>query len=423
MKNKHILLLLFYKLLIINWAVPLEDISLSGYYKSFFTVLKPPDYIMSGETNSTAPMGAVQNKLRLQLFMPLSDWLSFSGAYEIVPTIQDHELFHEDIYFADIQLPGYRVWDIDPRLYPPQGESVNSFAFFHNLDRLLFTIKLSFADIFLGRQAIAWGSARVINPTDVIAPFAFKDLDSEERRGVDALRIRIPLGLLDELDFGYLAGEELSWEKSAFFARSKFNLWNTDISLLVLGFRQNLLLGFDMSGSLGGAGLWMEAAYVIPEIFKPGEEWGEGQGYVRISTGLDYNFNSGLYGFMEYHYNSAGSLNSEDYLENLNSPAYQDGSVYLLGIHYLSLGLTYQMHPLIPLHTLIIWNLCDFSLMWSLSVEYNIAENIYIKAGVFLGLGGNPEQIMVGPGLTVLKPYSEFGTYPDMFYTSFRLYF
>ena len=53
-------------------------------------------------------------------------------------------------------------------------------------------------------QAIAWGSAFVINPTDVIAPYVYNALDQEERYGVDALRVRVPTGALSETDLGYV---------------------------------------------------------------------------------------------------------------------------------------------------------------------------------------------------------------------------
>ncbi|MBN2105171.1 bifunctional alpha,alpha-trehalose-phosphate synthase (UDP-forming)/trehalose-phosphatase [bacterium] len=59
------------------------------------------------------------------------------------------------------------------------------------------------AAVYCGRQDIVWGSARTVNPMDVIAPFSFGSLDTEDRRGVDAIRLRIPVGCMGEIDFRF----------------------------------------------------------------------------------------------------------------------------------------------------------------------------------------------------------------------------
>jgi hypothetical protein len=401
-----------------------QDIfSFNGYYKSFFVVFKQPDYRVSGTTQTSPPLGSVADKLRLQFVAVPLEWLSFHLTYQIVPTIQDPSLFGQSLFLSDSGGDTYRLIDFDSRLYPVTGESVDSFAFFHNLDRLNAVLKLPFADIIIGRQAIAWGSAHVFNPTDILAPYAFTELDTEERSGVDALRVRIPLGMLDELDIGYVAGKDLAWKKSAAFARVRVNIWDTDLTIMSAAFRQNLLLGVDMTRSLGGAGVWLEGAYVMPDLLKEDAGSGREDDYLGVAVGLDYNFDFNLYVFVEYYFNSAGSNNPEDYITVSTHTAYRDGAVYLLGQHYINLGLTYQLHPLIPVSALFMWNVTDLSLMVNLSLEYNIAENIYLTAGTYIGFGAGPEKIEVAPGVYVPRLYSEFGAYPEMVYTSFRIYF
>jgi hypothetical protein len=400
-----------------------ENVLLNGYYKSYFVVFDLPDFKESGDIHSTLPLGSVQNKLRLEFAAHVLSWLSFHASYELAPTIQDSDLFSSKLFISNIRSADYRLVDFDYRLYPVQSESVDSFGFFHNLDRLFLDITLPFADLYIGRQALAWGSARVVNPTDVIAPYSFNELDTEERRGVDAVRLRIPLGVMDELDFGFTAGPDLAWEESAFYTRCKFYLWNTDITLLALGCKQNLLLGCDVARALGGAGIWIEAACIIPGMLKPEQERKDEPVCVGISAGIDYSFSGELYGFLEYYFNSAGMLEAEDYSENMSTEVYKDGVVYLMGQHYIFLGCTYQIHPLIPFTGLIMWNVADVSVMVMLSVEYNIAENIYLSLGSYVGFGAYPERISVGPGVFELRPHSEFGAYPTMFFTSFRVYF
>jgi len=94
-----------------------------------------------------------------------------------------------------------------------------------------------------------------------------------------------------------------------------------------------------------------------------------------------------------------------------------------MGKHYLNLGSTYQLTGLVSLTGLLIVNLSDQSLIFSPFLEYNIAENIYLSGGAYIGLGKKAELIS---GLSTSKlPLfrSEFGSYPDMIFTSFRVYF
>ena len=399
-----------------------DKFSLNGYVKSFFTVFEMPNTLQQGESIDTAPFGAVHNRLRLKLSINANQWLAIHAAYDFSPRIQDPLLFQESIFFSSIVPRNYRIADFDSRIYPAVGAEVNSFALFHNLDRLNVTIKTTFGDLIVGRQAIAWGSARTINPTDVVAPFAFNELDTEERRGVDAVRLRIPLGRMDELDLGFISGHELDMRQGAFFLRGKVYVWNTDISVLLLGFGDDLLLGFDLARSIGGAGYWLEAAYVIAGVLRNQEEE-IGQNYLRFSTGFDYSFSGSVYAFLEYHFNGAGRGEPGDYDQLFTTNAYQYGSVYFMARHYIIGGVTCQITPLIPFTGSVIVNADDGSLVLAPQVEYNLAENIYISAGAFWGIGREPEIVHSRSETPAYLFHSEFGAYPRTLFTSFRIYF
>ncbi|MCP5053868.1 MAG: hypothetical protein GY940_42265, partial [bacterium] len=261
-------ILIYIILIILLFTVSVTgETSLEGYYKLFFTGFKPAPYKFGQTVVKDPPLGAVNNRLRLKLSVKPSSWFSFHASYDFSPRIQDPSLFYGDVFFATINPGGYRVDDFVDLIYPGVNDRVSSFGVFQNLDRFFVTFKTKVADIFIGRQAIAWGSARFVNPTDVVAPFTFNELDVEERRGVDAVRVRVPLGMMDELDMGYVFGRDFEFGESAFFLRGKFYLMKTDVSLLLLGFRENLLMGFDVSRSIGGAGFWVEAAYVLAGVF------------------------------------------------------------------------------------------------------------------------------------------------------------
>lgn len=385
------------------------DGSLNGSMKTFMMGVRVP--LQQGDL-----YGLSDNSLRLQARVYPTDTLLIESAYSLSPQVLAPTLLSgemsETLPSAGGGSDTYRAYDFDARLYPVKAVEVHNLAVYHNLDRLYVSMYLPFGDAYLGRQAISWGSAHVINPTDIIAPYSFSSLNTEEKRGVDALRLRLPIGAMSEVDLGYVAGRGFSIDESAAFARMRFYLSETDISVLSMAFKENLMLGFDASRSIGGAGSWIEAAYVLPDAFSENEPAGDQQ-YVNVSAGMDYNFGPKFYGYAEYHYNSAGKSNSDEYanieLRPEAHPAYTEGSVYLRGRHYGAIGGTYQLTPLIPVSGMLLMNVNDYSTNLSLDFEYNFTENVYISGGCYVGLGEASE--------------TEFGAYPDLYYLSIKLYF
>lgn len=396
------------------------DFSLSGYYKSYLYVYKPPSTGNSEFDSGTQSTKALStNRLRLHLSYEPSAWISMDAAYDIVPSIRSRGFSQGSILFGQLDPFIYRAADLDPLLYPSQDDSIEHFAVAQNLDRAMVTIRTKPADIMIGRQPIAWGSARGVNPTDVLAPFSFETLDTEDRIGIDAVRTRIPLGTLSEIDVGYVFGRDLKFENSAFYGRAAFNVHNTDVSLLVMDFRENLLVGMNMAGALGGAGYYIETAFVSADAFN-GRGTALKENYFNASTGIDYSFGANSYAFLEYHYNGAGAANPRDYLSNFAKPAYTEGSVYLMGRHYLIPGAFYQLTPLLGVSASTLINLTDPSFFVTPQLEYNITSNSYVSAGTFIGLGKKPDMIQ-GGSVPLLR--SEFGGYPNIFFGSFRYYF
>jgi len=401
-----------------------EALSLGGYVKNFSLFIAPASLYRGGDVIEEPDLGSAINRLRLKALARISSALSLEAEYDISARIQDPRLFQENGLFIGLSPLEYRVADFRERLVPAPGKEPQSFGLGHNLDRFVLTVNAGVADIFLGRQAVAWGNGRVVNPTDVLVPFAFNEPDKEERRGVDALRVRVPLGMMDEIDLGVAAGRSFEAGKNAFFLRLKTYALKTDVSLLTLAFRRHLLVGVDLARSLGEAGIWCEAAWVRPHAFRRESESQEPSAdYIRLSVGLDRNLSRVLYGFVEYHFNGAGRRRPEDSMSLLRTPAYIDGSVYLFGRHYLAVGSVLQVMPLAPLSSIFLFNLNDRSLMLAPSLEFNIAANIYLAAGGYLGLGKKPEHILGPLDIPPLMLHSEFGAYPDVVFTSFRAYF
>lgn len=410
--------------LVAAWTIPAPagPLSASGYFKFFFTRIRQPRLTGVPDGWQIPDLTGFNNRFRFQMSYEPAAWLSLDAAYDFVPRFQNPSLDASESVTLAPSSGAYRVADFRSRIVPAPGDpDPGRWGLYHNLDRLSVHVRLPRADIYVGRQAIAWGSARVINPTDILAPYAFNELDTEYRRGVDAVRVRVPLGALSELDMGYVFGRDFAFRRSAFFIRSRLYARQTDISLLAMGFQGNLLLGLDLARSIGGAGFWLECAGVVDDVFTARDPLGGGN-YFRASIGMDYSPSSTTYVFGEYHLNTAGYADPAAYGQAYHSAAYQEGNVYLLGRHYLSGGMTWDITPLLPLKGLVIVNLDDGSVILAPTLEYNLAENYYLGAGAYLGVGRSPGPPRV-PGSEPFGFRSEFGTYPDILYLSFKVYF
>ena len=410
---RKIRVLIIFLITIPLFGIADAEFRVGGYYKNFSTLFNSPV--------PEAPMsGVVVNRLRLNLSYVPMDSLSFALAYDFTPRVQDPLLFSVGAgspspYAVNTASSSYRIADFDSLIYPSAETPAGSVGIYHNLDRASLQFSTDFADFSVGRDAIAWGSARVVNPTDVVAPYTYDQLDTEDRVGVDALRMRIPVGVMGEIDAGYISGADFDFDKSAVFLRTQLNAAETDFSILLLEFQRDLLIGLDVARGIGGAGFWLETAYVLTEPFD--DEPDTSEDYLRTSIGLDYSFGGETYTFIEYHFNGAGARKPENYLTNLEQPAYTRGSVYLLGTHYLAPGFTRQITPLIGFGGQLLFNLSDVSAWIAPQFSYNIAEDIHLSIGGMISLGKRPED----DELTELR--SEFGSYPNLFFSSFRVYF
>lgn len=389
-------------------GIATAELKIGGYYKNFSTAFNSPF--------PDAPVtGVVVNRLRINLSHAPTASLSYDVAYDFTPRIQDPLLFSQSPIAVGIASSRYRVADLDSPIYPRTDEPVGSVGIYHNLDRAAVQFSTDFADFSIGRDAIAWGSARIINPTDIIAPYTYDQLDTEDRVGVDTIRVRIPIGVMGEVDTGYIFGNKFKFDKSAVFLRTQLNAAETDFSILLLEFQRDLLVGFDIARGIGGAGFWLETAYVFTEPFNGNTN--TLNNYLRTSIGFDYSFGGETYAFIEYHFNGAGTQNPENLLTNLEKPAYTRGGVYLLGVHYLAPGVTHQLTPLISFSGQMLFNLSDPSTWIAPQLAYNVAEDIHLSVGGFISLGKRPKN-GDSPQLQ-----SEFGSYPNLFFSSFRVYF
>ena len=294
----------------------------------------------------------------------------------------------------------FRITDLRARLYPEEWNDEENFSILQNIDRLNFQVRAARVRLTLGRQAIFWGVSKSVSPTDFIAPFPYGAINKDYRAGVDAVRAVYPIGVMSEIESGWVFGEEAELEKSGFWLKTRLYALNTDISILAAGFRENRLLGASINRPLGGAVAWIESAVAKPDNDKS---------YWRISTGLERSFrNNTLYSFLEYHYNSPGTSTMENYQINSSTAAYTNGGVYLRAKHYLAAGLSITVTPLLTFNTNALINMDDQSGQTSLNADHSLSDNWALNSGISSGFGTEE---------------SEFGNFHSLFYLILSVYF
>ena len=120
----------------------------------------------------------------------------------------------------------YRVEPVDKALVTV-GET---FAYHHELDRALIAWRVGRGELQLGRQAIGWGRGVLFGAVDIFTPFNPLESDREWRRGIDALRVSLPLGDLFSLEG--VAALGASVDESAFVGRLSGYFGEVDGELL-----------------------------------------------------------------------------------------------------------------------------------------------------------------------------------------------
>ncbi|MCK5036703.1 MAG: hypothetical protein KAS73_12490, partial [Candidatus Sabulitectum sp.] len=294
----------------------------------------------------------------------------------------------------------FRITDPDARIFPAEWSGAENFSILQNIDRLSFQVRPARVRITLGRQAIFWGVSKSISPTDFIAPFPYGAINTDYRVGVDAIRAVYPIGMMSEIESGFVFGDKAEVEQNGYWLRTRLYALNTDISILAAGFRKNKQLGASLNRAIGGSVGWIESAVTKPE---------NEDSYWRLSTGLERSFyNSTFYGFIEYHFNSPGTENHEDYSTNLNQPAYTSGGVYLMAKHYLATGISVTANPLLTLNAGSLLNMNDHSIQFSAGGDYSLSDNAALNAGISSGLG---------------EEETEFGNLPSIMHLIFSVYF
>lgn len=274
----------------------------------------------------------------------------------------------------------------------------------HDLDRLAVAVNTPAGDLTLGRQAVTWGVSMLFPVADFWTQFSPFELDTSQKRGVDAARfITYPAEALEVdaivVDRGELAaisgGVRVGWSVD----RADYHLM--------------LARSYDTVWGVMSAAFDVEWARIYGEMALPLQESDWQLAAPRASTGLnllrsDYTVSA------EYHYNGLGSASV---LEALTSPRATRGETYLAGRHYVGLVGTYTPREYVTFSAMALVALNAPSALVAPTIDYEIAPDVHARLTSYVGIGEKPDF----SGIPSVP--SEFGAYGESYFFELSAFF
>jgi hypothetical protein len=333
------------------------------------------------------------NSLRLEFSVPLGE----SGELELAG--------ENSLYYADpdelLLLPADSVNRLTPLRKTWNGDS--GFADRLQLDRCNLRISRLGVDWTIGRQAVGFGRMLIFSPLDVIAPFSPDAIDRVSRPGVDALRAVRYFGTAGQIGGVAVLGD--SSDHYSYLATFSANSHDIDLLGLAGSLRSRPMLGVGLAGEISGLGLKGEMAFYHGRKGDP-PKGDLHQDFLIAGTELWYRFQNDLVIVTQYLFNGAGATNPKDYPAALDSAAVREGLSFLAGRHYLLLNPSWEIHPLVTLSGLLIWNMADSSVLLRPAVDWSLSDNLSLQFFYGFNLGSKPAEFPP-------QPRSEFGSSPD----------
>lgn len=238
-------------------------------------------------------------------------------------------------------------------------------------------------ELGLGRQPVTWGNAALFPVLDLWTTFSPFELDTGQKRGVDAARARVSIGLQHELDV--LVVDRGSPSDLSAGARWSMYLPRGDLQLVVAKAWTQGVGGLAWTHDLGEVALRLDAAAVLGD--RPGDaaEW-----RARGTAGLDWFREKVQLGFELHHVGDGAAADANLLTANATLPAFARGELYLQRRWYAGVLVGWQARPVLSLSAAALVNLTDGSALLSPTLQYDVAQDVALSAGASVGVGRAP---------------------------------
>lgn len=263
----------------------------------------------------------------------------------------------------------------------------------HRLYRATVTWSQGATDVRIGRQRIAWGTGRFFSPLDILNPLNPITLERGERMGVDALLVEHKVDALSRFSAVYAPQHALGTSSAAALWHSNYR--GMDYSIVGGRYGQQDVVGVDLAGQLGQAGIRAEATHSRRR---------SAPSYTRALIGLDYAFANKLSVSGELYHDGSAAREPRAY----DFAALLTGTLQNLGRRYAAVHASYAVMPLLEASVDLVANLGDRGYYLSPRLTYSIQPNLEAAVGVQLFRG---------------HPGGEYGAFKDGAFAMLVLFF
>lgn len=354
-----------------------------------------------GETSYFEPVGTGTGldgvaSARLTDKITISDNIYVEAHYEAALKFGDTHKKQVELTKKFPSLSGALVsdaWNIDKRRLfdlTKTSKETDDYLLWNRLDRLFVSIKSSWGDIMVGRQAITWGNGMIFNPMDLFNPFSPADIVRDYKMGDDLVSVRFATELVEEVSLLYVPRRnittgEVNFEKSSLAGKFHFFVEDVEVDVMSSLHYDEIVLG------LGVTGYIRDAAWRWDIIWSSLEESADKSGYIGFVANIDYSwvwFHKNMYGFIEYYHNGLGK---DNYTHAMEDPALMErmdrGELFALGKNYVNAGIQVELHPLFTLHFNAINNIQDPSGILQPWAVFSMTQNstLLLGANIFYG--------------------------------------
>lgn len=253
---------------------------------------------------------------------------------------------------------------------------------YHRLDRFALKVRSNGLGITVGRQAVSWGSGRVFQPIDLFNPFAPTAIDQDFKPGDDIVLIdkSFPKSNIQALYVGRRDVEGNAHRDVASYAAKWHGVFgSSEIEMMAARHYVDTVYGLIFRVPVGGA---MMRTDVTATRLENGEWYTSG--IFNIDYGLSVAQRPMLI-FAEYFHNDFGVLKlpptpamlPQNLLVRLSR-----NEIFNVMRDYVSMGTSYQWHPLWSQNLTAIMNLNDNSKLLITSLNYSPSDYTSLQIGL-----------------------------------------
>ncbi len=275
-------------------------------------------------------------------------------------------------------------------------------------DRLSLRYATRAVEVTAGRQPVSWATTLFLTPADPFAPFDPSEPFREYRTGVDAVRVRASPSAFVELE-GVVRPSDTPLGKTLTGAlRAKAAMGHWELGGWGGVIHDEPAASLAATRTVAGAVLRAEAVV----------RRSAGRTVSRVAVGADRSFTVGgrtLYLVAEYQRDGFGAARPEELPAVLFSAPAARAELQVYGRDVAAGQASYQVHPLLSVEMLTLWNLDDGSALLAPAIGYSAGSNVAFRAGLFAGRG----RALLAGG----TPGSEYGAVPTAVYVSLTAFF